>query len=229
MEPMIPSSKIHLLENLTHELTVKASSLTSRLPESVCRSLGQLIRSMNCYYSNLIEGHNTHPYDIEQALKENYSTDQKKRNLQLEARSHIALQELIDSDKSPKPILSTEYLKWSHLEFCSRLPEEMLIVENPTTKEQATVIPGEFRRQEVIVGQHVPPSWHSLDKFLGRLYEAYSENHLSKPKQIIAIAAAHHRLLWVHPFFRWKWKSRKTIFTCSVARSWHWLQPLVHI
>ncbi|ASV84481.1 hypothetical protein CES85_5275 [Ochrobactrum quorumnocens] len=30
--------------------------------------LADLVRSMNCYYSNLIEGHNTHPVDIERAL-----------------------------------------------------------------------------------------------------------------------------------------------------------------
>jgi hypothetical protein len=28
---------------------------------------------MNCYYSNLIEGHDTHPVDIERALKSDYS------------------------------------------------------------------------------------------------------------------------------------------------------------
>lgn len=50
----------------------------------------------NCYYSNLIEGHDTHPVDIERALKEDYSTDAKKRNLQLDAKAHIAVQEWID-------------------------------------------------------------------------------------------------------------------------------------
>jgi hypothetical protein len=31
--------------------------------------LANLVRSMNCYYSKLIEGHDTHPVDIERALK----------------------------------------------------------------------------------------------------------------------------------------------------------------
>jgi len=30
---------------------------------------------MNCYYSNLIEGHDTHPVDIERALNNDYSGD----------------------------------------------------------------------------------------------------------------------------------------------------------
>jgi len=54
------------------------------------------VRSMNCYYSNLIEGHDTHPIDIDQrALKNDYSADPSKaRNLQLESQgAHIAVQQ----------------------------------------------------------------------------------------------------------------------------------------
>ena len=52
---------------------------------------------MNCYYSNLIEGHDTHPVDIERALKNDYSRDEKKRDLQLEAKAHIIVQQGIDT------------------------------------------------------------------------------------------------------------------------------------
>jgi hypothetical protein len=56
---------------------------------------------MNCYYSNLIEGHDTHPIDIERALKNDYSHDTRKRDLQLEAKAHIAVQVGIgDSERS---------------------------------------------------------------------------------------------------------------------------------
>jgi len=44
---------------------------------------------MNCYYSNLIEGHNTLPIDIDRALRDDYAGDPKRRNLQLEARAHM--------------------------------------------------------------------------------------------------------------------------------------------
>ena len=55
---------------------------------------------MNCYYSNLIEGHDTHPIDIELALKGDYSRDASKRDLQLEAKAHIAVQQWIDTGAS---------------------------------------------------------------------------------------------------------------------------------
>ncbi len=51
---------------------------------------------MNCYYSNLIEGHDTHPVDIERALKNDYSRDTHKRDLQYEAKAHVTVQEWID-------------------------------------------------------------------------------------------------------------------------------------
>jgi hypothetical protein len=35
---------------------------------------------MNCYYSNLIEGHDTHPIDIECALNGEYSQDADIKN-----------------------------------------------------------------------------------------------------------------------------------------------------
>jgi hypothetical protein len=60
-------------------------------------ALAELVRSMNCYYTNLIEGHVTHPVDIERALQGDYSSDLRKRNLQLEAKAHIGVQRWIGS------------------------------------------------------------------------------------------------------------------------------------
>ena len=54
--------------------------------------LASLVRAMNCYYSNLIEGHDTHPIDIERALRDDYSQDRKKRDLQIEAKAHMAVE-----------------------------------------------------------------------------------------------------------------------------------------
>jgi hypothetical protein len=63
---------------------------------SLRASVGDLVRSMSCYYSNLIEGHNTLPIDIDRALKDDYAGFTKRRNLQLEARAHLEVQRMID-------------------------------------------------------------------------------------------------------------------------------------
>src|SRR5712664_262299 len=93
MEPLlIEESSRHrtALTDLALELAQKSAGFRRSLPESLLSSLADLVRAMNCYYSNLIEGHDTHPIDIERALKGDYSNDAEKRDLQLEAQAHIA-------------------------------------------------------------------------------------------------------------------------------------------
>jgi Fic family protein len=49
---------------------------------------------MNSYYSNLIEGHNTRPKDIERALA-GAELDPERRPLALEAKAHVEAQRAI--------------------------------------------------------------------------------------------------------------------------------------
>jgi Fic family protein len=61
-------------------------------------------------------------------------------------------------------------------------------------------VPGELRSRGVAVGRHIPPLPDELPSLLTRFAQAYSPQQLSKPRQALAIAAAHHRFLWIHPF-----------------------------
>jgi len=114
IEPLLISATSRFrpeLADLALELTAKSTALRKSLPEGIVRALSDLVRSMNCYYSNLIEGHDTHPIDIERALNEDYSADPQKRDLQREAKAHIAVQQWIDHDglnsrgKRSRPLL----------------------------------------------------------------------------------------------------------------------------
>lgn len=203
MELMLPPDGNRDLENLAFDLATKASGLASQIHPTVRESVGNLVRSMNCYYSNLIEGHDTHPRDIDRALAHaDYSNDPRKRSLQKEAVAHIEVQQMIDSGKDLRvEPTSAEYIAWLHNEFCKRLPEDMLWVENPDTKESVQVKGGILRDGWVQVGKHVPPSAEALPSFLSRFAEVYNSDKLSRKNQIIAVGAAHHRLLWIHPFF----------------------------
>ena len=202
MEPMSPTDRDQVLENLAVELVSKSSQLAGQIRPEVRESIGDLVRSMNCYYSNLIEGHNTHPRDINRALEDDYSPDPTKRALQIEARAHIEVQRTIDSGDDPKdPPATSKYIKWIHEAFCKRLPEELSWVENPATKIRIKLVPGMYRNGNVEIGHHIPPPHEKLLKFISRFEEAYGTHQSSSIKSIISIAAAHHRLLWIHPFF----------------------------
>src|SRR6516225_8598363 len=99
MEPLlITNSSRHRgpLTDLALDLAQKSAGFRRSLPPGVLGSLADLVRAMNCYYSNLIEGHDTHPVDIERAMKNDYSQDRHKRDLQMEAKAHIAAQQWID-------------------------------------------------------------------------------------------------------------------------------------
>jgi Fic family protein len=201
MEPMRVSETSRdqgALVDLAVELASESAAFRSSLPDGVTRALADLVRAMNCYYSNLIEGHNTHPVDIERALKNDYSTDPKKRNLQLEAKAHISVQAWIDGGGLDRAPATTQAIREIHRRFCELLPDDLLWVEDPDTRERLCVIPGELRRHYVRVGQHVSVSPGALPRFLERFEQAYTG--LGRSDTILAIAAAHHRLLWIHPF-----------------------------
>lgn len=200
MEPLLPSLGNTELDDLAMELAQKGSALAGTLQPIARESIGGLVRSMNCYYSNLIEGHDTHPRDIDKALAGDFSKDHEQRNLQLEAKAHIEVQRLIDSGQAPTIERPSDLICWVHGEFCSRLPEELLWVANPDTGEKLKVVPGKYRTREVVVGRHVPPRAANLEQFLARFADAYGSPGLSKSQRIIAVAASHHRLLWIDPF-----------------------------
>lgn len=202
MEPMLPEEANRDLEDLAFDLTAKANSLTGQVHPIVTRSIGDLVRSMNCYYSNFIEGHNTHPRDIDRALRKDFSKQPKQRDLQLEAIAHIEVQRAIDEghDDNSFP-LSSGYALWLHREFCRRLPDSMLWLEDPHFSRRVHLEPGAPRDGNVEVGKHVPPDSIALQNFLVRFEQAYDPAHLSKVRQVVAIAAGHHRFLWIHPFY----------------------------
>ena len=201
MEPLlIGDGSRHRVEltDLALELAQKSAGLHRSLPGSLVSSLANLVRSMNCYYSNLIEGHDTHPVEIERALKGDYSKDAKKCDLQLEAKAHIDVQQWIDNGGLKGRVVTVEAIREIHRRFCDQLPEELLWVEDPATKERVKVIPGELRRRHVMVGRHVAISPPAVIRFLQWFEEVYSR--LGKTETILATAAAHHRLAWIHPF-----------------------------
>src|SRR5438128_412262 len=201
MEPLLISEARRNaagLPDLALELAQRSAGFRRSLPPSLLVSLATLVRTMNCYYSNLIEGHATHPIDIERALKSDYSREPKKRDLQLEAKAHIAVQEWIDTGGPKGRVVDVDSIREIHRRFCEQLPATLLVVEDPSRKQTDEVVPGELRTRDVKVGRHVPISPAAVPRFLGRYQDVYGS--LGAVDTVIAAAAAHHRLVWIHPF-----------------------------
>ncbi|HEY5601988.1 MAG TPA: Fic family protein [Gammaproteobacteria bacterium] len=201
MEPLLVSEGSRhrgALADLALELASCATGFRRSLPDGVLRSLTDLVRSMNCYYSNLIEGRDTHPIDIERALKNDYSSNIEQRNLQLEAKAHIAVQQWIDDGGLNGRATTIDGICEIHRRFSELLPDDLLWTEDPESGERSRMIAGELRQRDVKVGRHIPVSAGALPRFMPRFEQAYQQ--LGKTDTILAAACAHHRLLWIHPF-----------------------------
>lgn len=202
MEPMLPSDPSGELQDLIIEVVRCSAALGSSVHRETARGVAELVRSMNSYYSNLIEGHNTHPVDIERALAKDYSGDPARRALQMESVAHIEVQrlaELLIEEDPETDICSKEFLCLIHRQFYDHLPEQFKEVKAPDGTVRI-VEPGELREDEVEVGRHFAPVASSLPLFLERFSEAYNPGGLDSVTRVLAAAAAHHRLAWIHPF-----------------------------
>jgi Fic family protein len=217
MEPM-------LLDEITPELADEAAAIVgevlrlgANLPDQTLSSLASLVRLMNCYYSNLIEGHKTRPHDIDRALREdgekgsaNLPGDPTGERLLKLALAHIDCQLWIDHlhirGQLPDPA-SVEFICEVHRRFYSELPQEFLEIRDDRNGEiKRNMVAGQTRGQgeEVAVGHHIAPLGGSvvsafMNEYAAR-YSALRHPQIGKAQRLYGIAAAHHRLLYIHPF-----------------------------
>lgn len=199
-EPLIPENAAGL-EDLAFDLTNRSASLSRELHPVTLNGIRELLRVINSYYSNLIEGHSTHPIDVERAMRKDYSDDPAKRDRQIESLIHIDVQTKLEKRLESDPqldVADSEFLRWVHRQFYEQLPENLRWVEGDG--ERQWVDAGEFRKREVAVGHHIPPTHSSVGAFLDRFREFYEFSRFPGTKKLVAIAAAHHRLMWIHPF-----------------------------
>ncbi len=205
MEPLLIDGSrpdYTLLIGLAHELSEASAHLDAALVPSTARSLAALVDNMNCYYSNLIEGHKTLPADIEEALR-GAAAKADQQNLQHLALAHVEADRWAKQQRLGKDTLPT-FLLDLHRVFCQRLPENLLQLGDGSRLE-----PGAFRalNQEVRVGRHLAPKAECLGRFLERYAQIYGQRleraekgGMAKLDAIVAAFAAHHRLTWIHPF-----------------------------
>ncbi len=201
-EPLFPAQTGEL-EDLVKEIVAASARLEGRLVPVVLEEVKKLLRITGSYYTNLIEGHNVHPVNIERAMKNDYSSECDKRDLQIESLIHIELQEKIIELLNSEPetnIVSKDFLLWIHENFYEKLPESLRYVAGGGSGETAFVEAGKLRERFVEVGRHLPPVPESLDDFLKRFEEVYNPAKMHGLRPIIALASAHHRLMWIHPF-----------------------------
>ncbi|MCC6949166.1 MAG: Fic family protein [Bradyrhizobiaceae bacterium] len=204
IEPARLDEPGEVITDLVAELSASAAILGKALHPRTAANLAALVRIMNAYYSNLIEGHNTRPKDIERALAGEFDADKERRNLQLEAAAHVRVQAEVDAMAAEGRLsepASPDFIQWLHREFYRDAPVEMLRIRG--AGRELLMEPGAWRSHpdhDVAVGRHAPPSSDRVPDLMRYFAERYSFEQLGKAGRILAMAAAHHRLNYIHPF-----------------------------
>ena len=196
MEPMMPRVTPELI-SLSGAIRERIGGLKEKLHPITAKAVSAVVADMNSYYSNLIEGHHTYPKDIERALQNDFSSNLQERDKQLLGLAHVKTENAILSSATEENIFTPGTLLKIHETFYANLPESMRLSKSQSGKEYQ-IIPGKFRNFEVAVGAHQPPASKSLEKFIARFCEAYKNIPIGEI--LIAAAASHHRLAWIHPF-----------------------------
>lgn len=187
------------LQDAAVQLFKLDAALNSNIPQPLRLPMIYLLRVVNSYYSNRIEGNPTLPSDILH-LQENQIESKASVEL-LEMKFHIEVQtSLASRNVALEEVCSSGFLKGIHEEFYKKLPQNNLIITNPDTEEKIHLLPGEFRTRGVKVGSHIPPSPDQLTQYLSWFQSTYNPKNIHGLNKVFAAAGAHHRLMWIHPF-----------------------------
>ncbi len=189
------------ITDLIAEISSSSAILGRALHPRTALTLADLVRIMNTYYSNLIEGHNTRPLEIQRALEGSFDDNFERRNLQKEAAAHVRVQAKIDrlmaAGELPEPA-SKAFICWLHREFYLDAPVDFLKVDDG--QDSFLMQPGEWRKKDVSVGRHIPPASSCVEEFMDHFASRYRLEGMGMSAKILSIPAAHHRFNFIHPF-----------------------------
>lgn len=196
IEEMIPEA----LTDLVLTIRTEASELGRGLHPDSAAELRGMVRIMNSYYSNLIEGHNTRPRDIEAALK-GANVEDANRPLAEEAAAHVRVQEWIDLEADAGRLAeptSEAFIVELHRRFYEAMPAEFRVMQ--AGERRVEITPGGYRDEEVEVGRHLPPAADRIQAFMAHFEMRYRGLTSGATGKILSIPAAHHRFNYIHPF-----------------------------
>ncbi|MFO8048799.1 MAG: Fic family protein [Desulfosudaceae bacterium] len=207
LHPAIPASA-HLgpLKDMAQEVVRASAYLEGRIAPETARALGEKLRYLNSYYSNLIEGHKTLLPEIEQALLKQFATDDSQRYAQELCAAHVRVEREFMAaldENPPENICDFDYLAAIHRRFYEYLPERHRYTHHSGGFTDVHAYPGRVRDANVSVDQgrtrHGPDAVELPEK-LAEFAALYNPACFHGDEKLIAAAAAHHRLTWLHPF-----------------------------
>src|ERR1700738_2796768 len=116
-EPLIPNAEDKRLSELSVEIFQKSGQLNNdSLGKETLEEVRTIVRLMNSYYSNLIEGHHTNPRELKRALDRGQEKEDTKRKHRL-SRAHMEVEQSIEDRLLSEPqteVYSKNFLSGLH-------------------------------------------------------------------------------------------------------------------
>jgi len=208
IKPFLSSQELGEYEDKILDLYRADAALNQTVPESIRSSTEWLLRLVNCYYSNRIEGNSTHPKDLLRTQEKTKENIENSPDSILELLAHLEAQiKFKKTDASSETLTSQMFIKELHKSFYEGVPNSLLIVKDKNGHDifdaenrLLLVNPGEYRKHLVQVGTHVPPPCEDIDRYMSWLEEMFNLKIIHGTTKVTAAAALHHRLAWIHPF-----------------------------
>jgi Fic family protein len=204
--PPIPSVRMGELKDMAQAVIVASATLEGRIASPTAVALGDRLRFLNSYHSNLIEGHKTSIRDIEAALQQDYASDAQKRYAQQLSAAHVQTERALMAEvlaSPPENPCAFAFVSRIHRMFYEQLPPAHQYTHSRGGFTRHSVMPGQMRDADVSLDggttSHGPPA-HRLPQRLAAFSECYHPGNFHGDERMIAAAASHHRLLWLHPF-----------------------------
>ncbi|NVZ13706.1 MULTISPECIES: Fic family protein [unclassified Pseudomonas] len=206
--PYITPEKLGDYQDRLLELIQADAALNQIIPESIRHSTEWLLRQVNCFYSNKIEGNPTHPKDLLNAQEATGPKAGGRSQAIMELLAHLEVQiKLKKNSVNLSEVCTQDFIKDIHKSFYKNLPEEFMRVKDldgrdvlDDNAQPLLIVPGEYRDHGVRVGRHIPPDPQELNGYMAWLEKQFDPSKIFATNRVIAAAALHHRLAWIHPF-----------------------------
>ena len=191
------------------DLYMADAALNQAVPDSIRESTEWLLRMVNCFYSNKIEGNPTHPKELLRAQDaDSHGDDSAPPEAIMEHLAHIETQiKFGGAEVAFDQACTEEFIKGLHKSFYERCGDNLRKVKNRDGSDALDkegkpllVVPGEYRQHLVTVGRHEPLDSSEIKGYMDWLQRVYNPQNIHGTTRVIAAAGLHHRLAWIHPF-----------------------------
>lgn len=206
LHPALPSRRMGEIKDLAQQVIIASSTLEGRIAPETAKALGDRLRFLNSYHSNLIEGHKTSIPDIEAAMQKDFSKNEDRRYSQELCAAHVCterrfMEEILATP--PANICALDFVGRIHKVFYEQLPKRHQFTHSQGGFTKHSVLAGQLRDSAISLDggrtSHGPDA-HLLPSLFDAFSTVYDPAHFHGDERLIAVAASHHRLVWLHPF-----------------------------